>query len=122
MSSKRFQLIFAIIVGMIMSLLISYPYSWHFNIESYTSRIIRSIAYLLAAGLSVIIYNKINNKTSDKSAYIIGIVMIVITSLTYSISRKYIVLLVFSSLFCLPGIAIGLFINEIWKNKIQKIK
>jgi uncharacterized membrane protein len=97
----------------VFSVIISYPLSGEFVIETFIQELVRALAYLFASAIVVAYCRTIKTPTSWLFAFLIGCTMIFSASTIYSLVRQYVVLLVMPSLFCLPGAVLGKLLAEV---------
>lgn len=87
------------------SIAISQPYASAFAPDSFSRRAIRSAAYLVASFVGGTLYNRsAKERITSGVAISLSIVMLGTASIVYSIARQYVVLVVYTSLFSVPGL------------------
>lgn len=98
----------SLLVCLIVVIILVHPGAESFQLPIFANRIqMSAVCFVVALVFSSFICLYDNHPRSWKFSIIGGGIMVITASITYSIIRQEIVLIVLPSLFCLPGSAIG---------------
>lgn len=87
--------------------LLTHPLAVNFERSTFNVRLLMSLGYLGIAMCLTFVYCLKNQSTNWGKVAIGGLLMLLTASVVYSFVRQELVLLVYPSLFCLPGAVFG---------------
>ena len=98
--------------------ILSYPHAATFEVSGLQARLMASLSYFVAAMCMTSIYCSMARTAKPRKILMAGGLMLLVSSATYSIVRQQWILLVYPSLFCLPGVVFGASTGSFIRRKI----